>query len=78
MALKLHDKRDVLVLSTYHDSSMVEKSRRSKGAGVETIQKPKVIEDYNQYMGVVDLSKSNIIYNIRICYMSFSTYFTCG
>ena len=70
LALKWHDKRDVLMLSTYHDSSMVEKSRRSKGAGVETIQKPKVVEDYNQYMGGVDLSKSNsdkIVYRDSTC-----------
>ena len=63
LALKWHDKRDVLMLSTYHDSSMVEKSRRCKGAGVKTIQKLKVVEDYNQYMGGVDLSKSIIFYS---------------
>ena len=59
LALKWHDKRDVLMLSTYHDNSMVQKSRRSRAAegGVENISKPTVIEDYNKFMGGVDLSK---------------------
>ena len=69
LAPKWHDKRDVLMLSTYHDSSMVEKSRRCKCAGVETIQKPKVVEDYNQYMGGVDLSKSIIVIIFTVKYM---------
>ena len=47
------------MLSTYHDSSMIMKSRRSRAAerGVEYIQKPKVVDDYNQNMGGVDKSK---------------------
>ena len=59
LALKWKDKRDVLMLSTYHNSSMVTKSRRSRAAegGVEDIQKPQVVEDYNQNMGGVDKSK---------------------
>ena len=32
MSLKWHDKRDVTMLSTIHDASMVTKSRRSRGA----------------------------------------------
>ena len=37
------------MLSTFHDDTMVGKLRRSRGAegGVETIQKPAVIEEYN-------------------------------
>ena len=59
LALKWHDKRDVTMLSTYHDSNMVRKSRRSKASegGMEEIQKPVVVEDYNQHMGGVDRSK---------------------
>ena len=59
LTLKWKDKRDVIMLSTYHDSSMITKSRRSRAAerGVEDIQKPKVVEDYNQNMGGVDTSK---------------------
>ena len=59
LALKWHDKRDVTMLSTYHDDSVVSKSRRSRAAegGREEVQKPKVIEDYNQHMGGVDHSE---------------------
>ena len=43
LSLKWRDKRDVLMLSTFCDDTMVGKSRRSRTAvgGVETIQKPK-------------------------------------
>ncbi len=59
LTLKWKDKRDVIMLSTYHDSSTIMKSRRSRAAerGVEDIQKPKVVEDYKQNMGGVDKSK---------------------
>ena len=59
MSLKWHDKRDVTMLSTIHDASMVTKSRRSRGAegGVEDIQKPSIVDKYNLHMGGVDLSK---------------------
>ena len=59
MALKWRDKRDVVMLSTYHDDSMVRKSRRCRKAegGVESIKKPRVVEEYNQFMGGVDKSK---------------------
>ena len=59
LSLKWKDKRDVLMLSTYHDQSMVTKSRRSRrvDGGVEDIQKPKVVYDYNQHMDGVDKSK---------------------
>ena len=47
------------LLSTFHDDTMVEKSRRSRRAvgGVEQVNKPKVVEEYNQFMGGVDRSK---------------------
>ena len=47
------------MLSTFHGSGMVNKMRRSRAAagGVEKIQKPAVIEDYNMHMGGVDKSK---------------------
>ena len=46
LSLKWKDKRDVLMLSTIHDDTMVGKSRRSRTAvgGIETIQKPHVVE----------------------------------
>ena len=34
------------MLSTSHDGSMIEKTKRSN-IGMETIKKPKMIEDYN-------------------------------
>ena len=59
MALKWNNKRDVTMLSTYHDDRMVTKSRRSRAAagGVEEILKPQVVEDYNKNMGGVDKSE---------------------
>ena len=53
LSLKWKGKRDVVMLSTYHDSTMVTKSRRAEG-GVEDIEKPL---DYNVNMGGVDKSK---------------------
>ena len=69
LSLKWKDKRDVLMLSTYHDCSMVQKSRRSRAAegGIEVIAKPRVVDDYNMNMGGVDKSKFIQIYTC-ICY----------
>ena len=54
--MKWKDKRDVLMLSTFHDDTFIEKRRRTRHAadGVEVIQKPKVVEEYNLHMGGVD------------------------
>jgi len=64
LGLKWKDKRLVCMLSTIHDDSMVTKQRctRLVSGGVETIQKPKVIEEYNQYMGGVDKSDQLVTY----------------
>ena len=53
LSLMWRDKRDLLMLSTFHNDSLVGKSLRSKTAagGVESVQKPRVVEDYNQFMG---------------------------
>ena len=74
LALKWHDKCDVVMLSTYHDDSMVTKSRRSRAVqgGVEEIEKPKAVEDYNQQMGGVDQRKNSPplqVYTSSIHYM---------
>lgn len=65
MALKWKDKRDVFMMSTYHNSTMVTKTRRSRAAdgGMEDIQKPHVVEDYNENMGGVD--KSELVYTLH-------------
>ena len=62
LALKWRDKLDILMLSTFHDSSMVEKARRSRAAvgGVETIQKPHVVDEYNKFMGGIDRSELHV------------------
>ena len=54
--MKWKDKRDVLMLSTFHDDTFIEKRRRTRHAedGVEVIQKPAVVEEYNLHMGGVD------------------------
>ena len=65
LCLKWKDKRDVLLLSTIHDDvAMVDILRRSRtvAGGIERIQKPKVIDDYNQHMGGVDQSDQLVMY----------------
>ena len=64
MCLKWKDKRDVNMLSTFHTDEVVQKSRRSRRAsdGTEIVSKPKVVEDYNQYMGGVDRSDQMVLY----------------
>ena len=58
MVLKWKDKKDVCVLSTLHDDSMVQvKSRRGK----ET-RKPKAVASYNSNMGGVDLSDNLMVH----------------
>ena len=44
--MKWKDKRDVLMVSTFHDDTFIEKRRRTRLAmdGVEVIQKPAVVE----------------------------------
>lgn len=56
LGLKWKDKRVVSLLTTIHDESMVTKSRRMKGApnGIQVIDKPYGIDEYNKYMGGVD------------------------
>ena len=57
--MKWKDKRDVLILSTFHDNTFIEKRRRTRLTedGVEVILKPKVVEEYNLHMGGVDKGK---------------------
>ena len=58
LALKWRDNGDAQMLSTCHNSSMVVKSRsRAAEGGVEDIEKPVVVEDYDQHIGGVDLSE---------------------
>ena len=56
LALKWQDKRPVNMLSTIHDDSRVTKSRRTRlvSGGIEEVQKPAMVDQYNTYMGGVD------------------------
>jgi hypothetical protein len=51
------------MLSTYHRDETVDITRRSRRVGgVETIKKPRMVEDYNQSMNGVDIHDQNIKY----------------
>ena len=64
LALRWIDKRAVTMLSTLHDDSMVTKRRRSRLAtdGIEDVQKPVMVEQYNTYMGGVDKADQLLSY----------------
>ena len=51
--MKWKDKQDVLVMSTFHNDTFIDKRHRTRHAddGVEVIQKPKVVEEYNPTHG---------------------------
>ena len=72
--MKWKDKRDVLMLSTFHDDTFIEKRRRTRLAadGVEVIQKPSVVEDYNQHMGGLDKGKKCNECTLKTTYHLFS------
>ena len=53
LALTWYDKRPVSMLSTIHDASFISTGKTDKKTG-EEIRKPKVIVDYNTFMGGVD------------------------
>ena len=64
MGLKWMDKRQVAMISTIHDDTMIDKRRRTRTVtgGVEVIKKPKVIDEYNRYMGGVDKADQLVTY----------------
>jgi len=56
MALKWKDKKDVVMLSTYHDAEMtVVRSHRGEK------EKPQDIVENNQHMGVVDVTDQMLV-----------------
>ena len=61
--MKWRDKREVMMISTFHKDTFIEKRRRTRLAtdGVEVIEKPTVVE-YNQNMGGVDKGKHKQMY----------------
>ena len=62
--LKWMDKRQVNMLSKFHNADMIEKERRLRGteSGLEKIKKPKMVEDYNMHMGGVDKNDQAVMY----------------
>ena len=64
LALQWMDKRLVTMLSTGNDSSMSTIQRRSRHStsGLEVIQKPSVVVDYNAHMGGVDQADQMLSY----------------
>ena len=64
LALQWRDKRVVNMISTIHNSDNVIKKRRTRQArdGQEDIRKPKMIDEYNKYMGGVDKSDQFLSY----------------
>ena len=61
MGLKWMDKRQVVMLSTIHDATVIEKRRRTLmvAGGVEIIRKPEVLEEYNMYMYMDGVDKGD-------------------
>jgi hypothetical protein len=55
MIMKWKDKRDVVLVSTYHDDSMEDVTTRQ-----DVMQKPSVVSDYNKNMGGVDRNDSQL------------------
>ena len=59
LALRYQDKKEVYMLSTMHKAGTVDVLRRNRRED-NIIQKPKVINDYNQKMGGVDKNDAGI------------------
>ena len=63
IAVWWRDRRDVLALSTMHNTSVTTVLKRSKGGREKRpLPCPTIIDDYNQYMGGVDLTDQNLSY----------------
>ena len=52
------------MLSSFHNDEVIEKRRRTRKAdgGTEVVKKPKMVQEYNQYMGGVDQNDQLIKY----------------
>ena len=54
--MKGNDKKDVSMISIFHDASMVTQQKR----GIQIKETPGCIVDYNQAMGAVDLKDQKL------------------
>lgn len=55
MAVRFRDKRDIYLLSSKAEAQVQQRDRVLRGGVVELYEKPRVLEDYSQKMGGVDL-----------------------
>ena len=64
--MKWKDKQEVMMLSTFHDDTFIEKRWRTHLASddVEMVKKPVVVEEYNQHMGGVDKGKKVVFISV--------------
>jgi hypothetical protein len=65
IAIKWHDKKDVFMLSTVHNSTMVLTEKRRSDTSDE-ILKPLCIIEYNKNRGIVDKSDMQITFSESI------------
>lgn len=59
---KWRDKRDVYFLSTLYRDESEPVNRRAKEGETQTVNKPKIVTDYNQYMSGVDIADQLMVY----------------
>ena len=64
LALQWQDKRTVSMLSTIHDAGMstIQRRTRQVQGGIEQIQKPTMVVEYNKHMGGVDQADQMLSY----------------
>ena len=63
VAIWWHDRREVFVVSTMHNTSATSVMKRIKGGHVKRpLPCPTMINDYNMYMGGVDLTDQHLSY----------------
>ena len=62
--VKWMDKRPVTVISTIHDTSTmtIQRSSRHAQGGIQTVCKPTMINEYNKYIGGVDIADQLVTY----------------
>ena len=62
--MKWRDKREVMMLSTFHDDTFEKRRCTRLASDGVVIEKPAVMEDYNLHMGVVDKGKNCSVHRI--------------